>query len=130
MSRAIKTKRNYAHILATQQSGYCLWKEKRGERATGNSKFWNRVRCKADGLCKVCNQVCMVHIHMIAIYLLQDHTEEKSDLITRNFKGKTPLNRVCCIHLMIRQFSERDEPSFPATDMTSQGMPDNFTVCQ
>ena len=71
LSRAIKTKRKYAHIRARQQSGYCsaLTEGKKRGRKRANSKFRNRVGRKADRLRKVCNQDCMVHIHICLLYI-------------------------------------------------------------
>ena len=86
VSRAIKTKRKYAHIRARQQSGYCsaLTEGKKCGRKRANSKFRNRVGCKADRLRKVCNQDCMVHIHIcllhITAYLLQEAYREEARL--------------------------------------------------
>lgn len=86
VSRAIKTKRKYAHIRARQQSGYCsaLTEGKKRGRKRANSKFRNRVGRKADHLRKVCNQDCMVHIHIcllyITAYLLQEAYREEARL--------------------------------------------------
>ena len=86
VSRAIKTKRKYAHIRARQQSGYCsaLTEGKKRGRKRANSKFRNRVGRKADRLRKVCNQDCMVHIHIcflyITAYLLQEAYREEARL--------------------------------------------------
>ena len=120
--------------LENDLHGYCLWKERRVKEKELPS-FGTEWDARQIVFVRYVISLYMVHIHMIAIYLLQDHTEEKSDLMTRNLKGKTPLNGVLytfndtTIYLCIKS-SERDVPSFPATGMTSQGMPDNFTVCQ
>lgn len=140
MSRAIKTKRKYAHIRARQQSGYCsaLTEGKKRGRKRANSKFRNRVGCKADRLRKVCNQDCMVHIHICLYTLLptyyRKHTEKKPDLITRNLKSKNTLD-YCVLYTFndltiysCVKSSEKDVsvPSLPATGMTSQSVLDNY----